>query len=395
MRIGLQVVGTSIPALRSSPSLSRFPAYPVTAVVAAMAIFVTVAVQLGRTSVEPFVMSSLAFESEPWRLASSALPHVNWIHLLFNVIWLWVLGTKVEEVLGHVATLALVFVFAVGSEAAEFGLAHGGVGLSGVGYGLVGMSWILSRRDKRFRDAMDRHVLITFIAWGVLCVLLTVSNVMRVGNIAHASGFVLGALVGYAIAPGPTSQRAAAAVGLVALVSVSLVGAAWLRPHINFATAAGRDDSIRGATALGERKYELAARHLRRSLALDPDDASDWYNYGVALMHVTDPDGLTAIDAWERSRRLAPDDDQVRRAIAGEYHRQATEAHTRGELPAALELYRQSVAVYETAAAYWNMSILQRRLGQSAESESSATRAKALDPSIDHDAGAASGSATP
>ncbi len=348
-----------------------------------MAIFVTIAVKSGRTAIDPFVMTSLAFESEPWRLASSALPHGDWLHLLFNIIWLWILGTKVEEVLGHATTLAIVVVLAVGSGAAQFGLANGGIGLSGVGYGLVGLLWILSRRDKRFRDAFDRHVLITFLVWGVLCVLLTISNVWNIGNIAHASGLVLGALIGVAIAPGPRVQRVAAALGLGALIAGSLVGAAWFRPEINFSAHAGDDDAYHGAQALGERQYELAARHLRRALALDPSDADDWYNYGVALQHVSDPDGLTAIDAWERSRKLAPNDEQVRRAIAIEYMRQGAEAHTRGELRRALELYNQSIATHETAAAHWNAGIVQRAIGNTAASEISLARAKALEPDID------------
>lgn len=364
--------------------------------VAVMAIFVTLAVKSGRTAIDPFVMSSLAFESEPWRLASSALPHGDWLHLLFNVIWLWVLGTKVEEVLGHATTLAIMVVLAVGSGAAQFGLANGGIGLSGVGYGLVGLLWVLSRRDKRFRDAIDRHVLITFLAWGVLCVLLTVSNVWHIGNVAHGSGLVLGALIGWSIAPGPRLQRAAASLGLVALIGASVAGAGWYRATINFSASASSDDSIRGVEALGERKYERAARHLRRALALDPDNADDWYNYGIALQHVSDPDGLTAIDAWERSRRLAPHDDQVRGVLARQYAYQGSEAHVRGELPRALELYTASLAVLETARAHWYLGILQRSLGKLPESEASFARAKALDPEIERALSAGStGSATP
>lgn len=198
-----------------------------------MAIFVTMAVKSGRTAIDPFVMSSLAFESEPWRLASSALPHGDWLHLIFNIYWLWVLGTKGEEVLGHATTLVIMFVLAVGSSAAQFALASGGIGLSGVGYGLVGLLWILSRRDKRFRDSLDRYVLITFLVWGVLCVLLTISNVWSIGNVAHASGLVLGGLIGVALAPGPRFQRVAAVVGLALLLGGSLVVAALYRAEIN------------------------------------------------------------------------------------------------------------------------------------------------------------------
>jgi GlpG protein len=317
----------------------------VTFAVAAMAIFVTVAVKTDRTDIDPFTMSSLAFESEPWRLASSALPHGNWIHLAFNVIWLWVLGTRLEEVLGHVTTFAIFVVLAVGSEAAEYGFAAGGIGLSGVGYGLVGALWILAKRDARFRDAIDRTVLITFIAWGLLCIAFTVSGVMNIGNIAHGSGFVLGVVIAYAIAPGSAGRRVGAAVLLAGLVGGLVAAAGWARPQINLSGYAGQDDKVRAYNALGEREYELAARHLRRAIALDANDATVWYNYGVALQHVTDPDGMTQLDAWQRAYALQPNEPQFRDTLAREYVRTADEARQRGDVTRAGELIKRAEAL--------------------------------------------------
>ena len=40
------------------------------------------------------------------RLLTSALPHGGIVHLLFNVIWLWIFGTAIEAVWGPVRTLA-------------------------------------------------------------------------------------------------------------------------------------------------------------------------------------------------------------------------------------------------------------------------------------------------
>lgn len=347
-----------------------------------MAIFLTIAIKTGRTAIDPFVMSSLAFESEPWRLASSALPHGDWLHLIFNIIWMWVLGTKLEEVLGHVTTLAIMLVLAVGSGAAQFAFADGGIGLSGVGYGLVGCLWILAKRDKRFRDAIDRNVLIMFFAWGVLCVVLTVTNVWRIGNIAHGSGFVLGALIGRAIAPGPKNHRATAGIALAVIVAALVGGAGWARPHINLSATAAGDDGYRGAQALGDKQYELAARHLRRAIALAPGDADNWYNYGIALQHVDDPEGRTALDVWKRATALAPDDAQFKRALANEYTRQGIEAQQRDELPRAAELYTQSIATLDSATARWNLGLILQRQGKRSEAEAERARALALDPAI-------------
>jgi GlpG protein len=302
--------------VRAAPPLAKFPAFPVISGVCLLAIFVTVAIRTGHTSIEPFTTSSLAFDGQPWRLVSSTLPHGDWLHLAFNVYWMWVLGTKLEETLGPVTTFVIMLVLAVGSGAAEYALSVGGIGLSGVGYGFVGLLWVLSRRDIRFRDAFDSRVLYLFIAWGFLCVALTYADILPVGNIAHASGFVLGVLIGHVLAPSGAVRRALAAVALVALVGGGLAGAALYRPEINFnASEAALDDAYAGSAALGEQQYELAARLLRRSLALDGDRAKTWYNYGVALQYVGDPSGLTPADAWLRAFSLDPLDEQIREAM--------------------------------------------------------------------------------
>lgn len=163
---------------------------------------------------------------------------------------------------------------------------------------------------------------------------------MRIGNIAHASGFVLGVLIGWAIAPGPLARRVGAGVGLVVIVAGFVAVAGWFRADVNLSASASDEDGYRGSVALGDKNYELAARHLRHALALDPADADDWYNYGIALTHVPDPTGLTVFDAWKRAHALRPDDAQIRAALAGEYVRRASALEAQGktaEAAAALE----------------------------------------------------------
>src|SRR5260370_42325657 len=135
--------------MRRPQSVALLNSYPVTAIYALLAILVTTAWMSGRDI--PFLFCTYEVgQGQVWRLLTSTLPHVNLIHLAFNVYWLWVLGTAVEEAFGPLRTLAIVILFAVASSAADFALDQGGVGLSGVGYGLFGMLWILSRFDERF-----------------------------------------------------------------------------------------------------------------------------------------------------------------------------------------------------------------------------------------------------
>jgi GlpG protein len=291
-------------------------------VVAAMAIFVTIAVKTGRTDLMPFVMTSVAFDSEPWRLAASALPHGGAVHLIFNVIWLWVLGTRLEETLGHVTTFIIMLVLAVGSAAAEYAFFVGGIGLSGVVYGIVGCLLVLAREDRRFRDAIDKRTLVLFGVWFVLCVIFTVTDVMPIGNVAHASGFVLGIFIGYVIAPGSRARRAAAAGALLVTLAASLGAASLWRPQVSLTADAAIDDEILGWQAIDAKQYDVAVRHLERSLELDPDRATTWFNYGVLLQHTAGTRGMTPLQAWERALALDPTNMRTREVVMEQRARQ-------------------------------------------------------------------------
>jgi len=41
-------------------------------------------------------------------LSQNIFPHLDILHLVFNVWWLWIFGTKVESALGHAKTALLV-----------------------------------------------------------------------------------------------------------------------------------------------------------------------------------------------------------------------------------------------------------------------------------------------
>ena len=129
---------------------------------------------------------------ELWRLVTCMFPHGGVLHLLFNVYWLWVFGTLIEEVYGHAKTLALIILFAFGSGPLEFAFTVGGIGLSGVVYGLFGLLWVVSRHDDRFHEAVDERTIQLFIIWFFVCIATTWFGIFPVANVAHGAGLVLG-----------------------------------------------------------------------------------------------------------------------------------------------------------------------------------------------------------
>jgi membrane associated rhomboid family serine protease len=74
---------------------------------------------------------------------------------------------RLEEAFGPWKALGLILLLAAGSSA-EYAYAVGSVGLSGVGYGLFGLVWVLSHRDERFRGAIDGQTVALFIFWFLL-----------------------------------------------------------------------------------------------------------------------------------------------------------------------------------------------------------------------------------
>jgi membrane associated rhomboid family serine protease len=197
---------------------------------------------------------------EVWRLVTSIFPHLGALHLIFNLYWLWVFGTLVEELYGHFKTAGLFLLFAIGPNTLEYAFSNGGVGLSGVGYGLFGLLWILSRRDERFRDAIDGKTIQLFVVWFFICVVLTLTNVMSVGNIAHGAGALLGILTAYAITMPERRATVAACIGLI--VAFGLWASSVGRPKVNLSHYGGYEECKAGDDAMRAQHYDEARKWL-------------------------------------------------------------------------------------------------------------------------------------
>jgi membrane associated rhomboid family serine protease len=266
------------------PSLKFVPYYPVTAGVALGAIAVTVLWWTG-TNIDAFTMDYKVWDRwQVWRALTTTLPHVNFFHLAFNLYWLWTFGTLIERVYGHVKCAAIFMFLALGSMLADFAVSSGGVGLSGVGYGLWGLLMVLERRDMRFADAVDRQTNQLFIVWFLLCIVLTITNLMPVANVAHGVGAVLGMLLGLAIA-GNRDAKLQGRAALASLCVLILLGATRFWPDINLSRHAGLEMEQAALAALDRDDSAHAVKLLEIASQKRNAPAHTWYNLGVALEH--------------------------------------------------------------------------------------------------------------
>lgn len=266
--------------MRGAPRWTEFGRFPVVVGTVGVAILVSLAWWSGRDV--SFLMEDAHLRrGEAWRLLTSAFPHVNALHLLFNVYWIWVFGTLVESVFGHVKALAIFALLAVASGAGEYAILDGGVGLSGIGYGLFAMTWVLSRNDPRFADAMDSRTVGLFVVWFFVCIVTTIEGVMPVGNFAHGVGAVVGALFGAAVGQ-RSRMRPAAGIATLVLAAACVLGATIARPYVNRSSKKGMDEARLGYVALEANRDAEAVGWLTEATDLNPSNAGAWFNLGIA-----------------------------------------------------------------------------------------------------------------
>ncbi|MEZ0148408.1 MAG: rhomboid family intramembrane serine protease [Candidatus Reddybacter sp.] len=137
---------------------------------------------------------------EYWRFVTPAFLHFGIFHVVFNSLWLWEFGRRVELVSGRAAYLVLMLALASGSNAGQY-LWDGPVlfgGLSGVVYGLVGYVWIRNRIAPTPLLNVQPGIIYMLIGWLLICLFGIVDVFIQggVANGAHVSGLLIGMLAG-------------------------------------------------------------------------------------------------------------------------------------------------------------------------------------------------------
>jgi hypothetical protein len=236
--------------------------------------------------------------------------HEGVIHLLFNLYWLWFFGTKIEDELGHMATLLIIVLLGVGSMAAELAIFRGGIGLSGVGYGLFGLLWVLGRKDPRFADTVDHSVVELMLGWLLVCIVLTMADVWHVGNVAHCAGCLLGTMLGFTITARSPLHRLLCGAAFVTVFSLFVAGATEARMYVNLLNDAGCPFAERGEKALFEGDNEEAIRWYEDAVRANPNVSDWWMKLSVAYDRSGQQEKYE--DALRRAKRLDTKDSHSR-----------------------------------------------------------------------------------
>jgi len=149
--------------------------------------------------------------SEYWRLVTPAFLHFGWLHIVFNSLWLWELGNKVERVMGHLNMFLLFLVIATVSNVSQFAFGGPGLfgGMSGVVYGLLGFSWVAPMLQPAWRIQPTPTLMLFMVGWLVICMvgLVQVLGFGAIANAAHLGGLVCGAALGAVFGWASTSRK--------------------------------------------------------------------------------------------------------------------------------------------------------------------------------------------
>jgi GlpG protein len=138
---------------------------------------------------------------EFWRLLSPILLHGSPAHLICNLLWLFQLGSLLEDRRGSAFFICHVVIVGMMSNLAQYFL-HGPRfgGMSGVVYGLFGYLWIRGKFDPASGMAQDQQTVLLALIWFVVCF---TGWVGPIANTAHATGLIIGMAWGYLAAKWP------------------------------------------------------------------------------------------------------------------------------------------------------------------------------------------------
>jgi len=199
--------GASLTALRQAPvtatalgiSLLVFALmYLLGDIVVAMLTIVPIAVVNGGLAFGS--LTEVLTSGQIWRLLSPAFLHFGWMHLIFNMMWLWYFGRQVESLQGSGRMLLILLLSGIGANLAQY--ATGTVlfgGMSGVDFALLGYVWLMSRRAPGSGFFVPQMLVVFMLGW-MLFTMTDMAAAVGFGNVAneaHLGGLIVGLALGW------------------------------------------------------------------------------------------------------------------------------------------------------------------------------------------------------
>jgi len=144
----------------------------------------------------PSFQNTYINSQEWWRLITPTFLHFSLTHLIFNCLWIYVLGEKIEKIDGKVTFITIILISSICSNSLQYFWSGSSLfgGLSGVIYGLLGFCMILEMESSYQRYELPPALYIFMIVWlgmGFIGI-LDLFGFGKVANYAHLGGLVSG-----------------------------------------------------------------------------------------------------------------------------------------------------------------------------------------------------------
>ena len=137
---------------------------------------------------------------EWWRLITPTFLHFSLTHLIFNCLWVYILGSKIEVIDGKAVFLALFLISGLSSNLGQYFLTSDYLfgGLSGAVYGLLGYCFIMDLDYGGQRYDLPNALYIFMFIWLLIGFtgVLNIFGFGNVANIAHLVGMIAGFILG-------------------------------------------------------------------------------------------------------------------------------------------------------------------------------------------------------
>jgi GlpG protein len=137
---------------------------------------------------------------EWWRLISPMLLHFGWLHLIFNSLWIWEIGRRIEQRNGAILLLLVVIFSSAAANLLQYFMYGVGLvgGMSGVVFGLLGFALVWSKRlpEKDLGVAPGIYIfMLVYLAVGFTGA-IDLLGLGTLANGAHLGGLLGGVLIG-------------------------------------------------------------------------------------------------------------------------------------------------------------------------------------------------------